>query len=322
MKPGLWISPGKHLAGRVVIADIGIPDEATGTSDIGLLTASVVDGLPERGSADDKFSAGAVTVVGGSPGLTGAPLLASIGAARTGAGYVTAALPSGLISAADSVLEVMGLGLEDQDQCHCASGVSRILERLGPGRAVVVGPGIGRSPQASAAIKQLLAEASGPVVVDADALQAFAGQPERLASAVADLVLTPHAGEMAALLDCSSEEVAKHRLRAVRDLAMRASAVVVLKGDDTLVCSADGVVAVSPGGAPALATAGTGDVLSGVIGALLAKGVERFQAAAAAVLLHLEAGQIAGLAGAEGVLAGDVAACLPAARRRLQSGGR
>jgi NAD(P)H-hydrate epimerase len=216
----------------------------------------------------------------------------------------------------------MGLALKDQDQCHCESGVEEIVERTGPGRALVVGPGIGRSSQAGSAVEVLLAKAAGPVVVDADALKVYAGNCERLASAPGELVLTPHVGEMAALLDCSIEEVAGRRLHAVRDLAQKTSAVVILKGDDTLICSPEGVMAVSPGGAPALATAGTGDVLSGVIGGLLAKGVDPFHAACAGVMIHLEAGRIAGADGPEGVLAGDVAECLPAARRGLQTSGR
>ena len=322
MKPGLWVNPGKDLAGHVVEADIGIPAGSAGSPQVGLITPAVIDGLPERGRSDDKFTAGSVTVVGGSPGLTGAPLLASLGAARAGAGYVTAALPASLLSASDSVPEVMGLGLRDQDECHCESGVEEIVGRTGPGRAVVVGPGIGRSSQAGSAVELLLTKVAGPVVVDADALKVYAGNCERLASASGDLVLTPHVGEMAALLDCSIEEVAGRRLHAVRDLAQKASAIVVLKGDDTLICDPNGVVAVSPGGAPALATAGTGDVLSGVVGGLLAKGVAPFHAACAGVLIHLEAGRIAGAEGPEGVLAGDVADCLPAARRGLQTSGR
>jgi len=153
-------------------------------------------------------------------------------------------------------------------------------------------------------------------VLDADGLNAHAGRLSELASREAPTVLTPHAGELARLLECDSEEIEHERLRHVRAAAAQAQAVVVLKGDDTLIADPTGRVAVSPGNSPALATAGTGDVLTGVISALLAPGLDAFAAASAGVWLHAEAGRVAARrqGAPEGVIASDVIASLPAAR--------
>ena len=322
MKPGLWIRPGKGFAGAVTVADIGIPNSVEAEASIGLINDSVVRSLPQRTESDDKFSVGSVTVVGGSPGLTGAPMLAALGAARAGAGYVTAALPKALLAASDAQLEVMGLGLADQDGSHCVEGVGEVASRSGVGRALVLGPGLGRSTQAQAAARAVVQQAEGPVVVDADGLSAFAQSPALLSKTDAELVLTPHVGEIGALLGRQREEIEEARLQSALELAALAKAVVVLKGDDTLVATPDGKVAVSEGNSPALATAGSGDVLSGVIGALLARGAEAFQAACAGVVIHLEAGRVAAGDGSEGVIAGDIAAALPAGRRRLETADR
>jgi NAD(P)H-hydrate epimerase len=322
MKLGHWINPGKRYAGTVHLADIGIPQRPNEAAGACLLADDLVHLIPERGHSDDKFSAGSVLVVGGSPGLTGAPLLASLGAARGGAGYVTVALPGSLLSAADSQLEVMGLGLAESGGFHCAEGADSLSHGRREPDAIVVGPGIGRGDSVEGAVEKVIFGSEGPVVVDADALRAFAGRPEALASAGADLVLTPHAGEMAALLGKPGEEVDSNRLASAHELAERARATVVLKGDDTIVITADGLAQISPGGAPALATAGSGDVLSGLIASFLAKGIDPSLAAGAAVLVHLEAGRIAGMDGTEGVLAGDIAGLIPEARNRLRRAGR
>ena len=159
------------------------------------------------------------------------------------------------------------------------------------------------------------------MVVDADALHALAGDLALLKTRTAPTVLTPHSGEMAALLGIDREAVEERRLEAVRKASALTGAVVVLKGDDSLIASPDGAVAVSRGGAPALATAGSGDVLSGLVASLLARGVEPFRATAAAVRLHVEAGRLAGAECVDGVMAGDIADALPTARAALASGG-
>jgi NAD(P)H-hydrate epimerase len=185
---------------------------------------------------------------------------------------------------------------------------------MGRADAVVLGPGLSKHPGAQAFARAVARLVNVPLVLDADGLNALAGDLEALAGRSAPTVLTPHEGELGRLLEVASEEVARQRLAHAREAARRSGATVVLKGDDTLVVAPDGDVAISRGGAPALATAGTGDVLSGVTGALLAKGMEAGVAACAAVHAHLRAGRLAARPhGPDGVIASDVIRCLPEA---------
>jgi ADP-dependent NAD(P)H-hydrate dehydratase / NAD(P)H-hydrate epimerase len=317
-KPGLWIAPGKAHAGEVERHDIGIPRGAPDATTIGLIEPSVLDALPRRAASSTKFSSGHVLVVGGSRGLTGAPRMAAQAAMRAGAGYVTVCVPASLqaILATAGPPELMTLGLPDDEGGLTAAGVARVLEASERGGALALGPGLGRGDGAAQFARELAREAKVALVLDADGLNAHAGAPGGLVARAAPTVLTPHAGELGRLLDVGSDEVERERLRHVRMAAEQAQAVVVLKGDDTLIAEPSGRVAVSPGGTPALATAGTGDVLTGVIAALLAVGLDPFTAAAAGVWLHTEAGrEAARRQGAdEGVVASDVIAALPASR--------
>ncbi len=325
-KPGLWIAPGKQHSGEVNVIDIGIPAGGQPVAPaVGLITEAVRAEIPRRDSGSTKFSAGSVLVVGGSRGLTGAPVLASMAAARAGAGYVTVAVPASVAPIiAGKLLEVMTVELPDDPDTGPKRGSSRLaVERAARTQALVLGPGLGRLPAAQKLARDVAAHAKLPLVLDADGLNAHAeeGGLEQLAKRDAPTVLTPHAGELGRLLELPSAEIEAHRLQHVRTAAERAQAIVVLKGDDTLVAEPGGRVAISPGGAPALATAGTGDVLSGVTGAFLAKGVDAFTAVCAAVSTHLAAGLIAAEEiGAEGVIASDVIAALPRARARVVGG--
>lgn len=323
-KPGLYVEPGKGHAGDVRVVDIGIPAGApVPEPDVGLIAdAALLAGLPRRGAAWTKFTSGHVLVAGGSRGLLGALILASEAAGRAGAGYVTACVPaSEQPVVAAHVVEVMQLALPDEDGHHVAEGVRVVLaEAHRRGGALVLGPGLGRSEPAAAFARAAAAQAPVALVLDADGLNAHAGLLDDLGAREAPTVLTPHEGELGRLLGVPSEDVRARRLHHAREAARRAHAVVVLKGDDTLVAEPGGQVLVSPGATPALATAGTGDVLSGVIGALLARGVEPVTAAAAAVRLHARAGVLAATRlGVDGVIARDVIAELPHARPR--SGG-
>jgi hydroxyethylthiazole kinase-like uncharacterized protein yjeF len=325
-KPGLWIRPGKTHAGEVRTVDIGIPRGAPATAAIGLVQAAVLGCLPRRGAASTKFSSGHVLVVGGSRGLSGAPRMAAEAAMRAGAGYVTACVPASLqaVLAGGDRPELMTRGLPEDDDGLAPDGLEAVLEAAGTDRrsagdgalALVLGPGLGRSPGAFAFARELAFRAPVPTVLDADGLNAHAGRLPELAAREAPLVLTPHAGELGRLLELPSAEIERARLRHARAAAELARAVVVLKGDDTLIADSDGCVAVNCGASPALATAGTGDVLSGVLAALLAQGLDAFTAAAAGVWMHAAAGRLAAhaLGAAEGVIASDVIAALPAAR--------
>lgn len=320
-KPGLWIAPGKQHAGEIAVVEIGIPADGRppeGGAGIGLIGEGVLEGLPERGAEATKFDGGSVLVCGGSLGLTGAPSMAAEGAARAGAGYVTALVPASLnlvFELRDA--EVMSVPLVDEGGAFVPGAVDEALARCERADALVLGPGLGRADAAAAFARELAARAPLPLLLDADGLNAHAGALEALAARTAPTVLTPHGGELARLLGVSGDDVRAARLASARDAAHRAGAIVVLKGDDTLVVEPDGRVGVSRGDAPALATAGTGDVLSGAIGALLARGVEPFTAACAGVELHRRAGRLVGARiGVEGAMARDVIAALPYARRR------
>ena len=314
-KPGLWIAPGKAHAGAVRVINIGIPAGGPGDPKIGLISERVTDAVPRRGTDSTKFAAGSVLVCGGSVGLTGAPCMASEAAMRAGAGYVTACVPSSLnVIFETRLLEVMTVPLPDAGGVFDSSGAEQALRRSMRVQSLVLGPGLGREHEAFLFANRLAAAAKVPLLLDADGLNAHAGQLEALAERHAPTVLTPHAGELARLLGCDSADVQSHRLQSARGAAADAHAIVVLKGDDTIVAEPGGRVGISRGGAPALATAGTGDVLSGVIGAYLAKSMDPFHAACAGVFVHVVAGRLAARGvGPEGVIARDVIELLPRA---------
>ncbi len=309
-KPGLWVEPGRSHAGTVHVVDIGIPHGCPVVTDVGLIRASVLDEVPRRPRNSTKFDSGHVLVCGGSAGLTGAPCLSAQAAMRAGAGYVTACVPKEVQAAVDArLLEVMTVGLERE------SAIDVVLERSERGGALVLGPGLGRLEDAEELARELARRAQVALVLDADGLNAHAGRLEELRARTAPTVLTPHEGELGRLLGIEAGEVKARRLEHAREAARRSGALVVLKGDDTIVAEPEGRTAVNPGGTPALATAGTGDVLSGVVAALLSKAMDPFAAACAAVHLHARAGRVAAeRMGVESVIASDVVAALPAAR--------
>jgi len=314
-KPGLWISPGKRHAVIVEVIDIGIPRGAPGEADVALVGPEVLRDIPRRGADSTKFTSGNVVVIGGSRGLSGAPSMAALAAMRAGAGYVTVAAPRSLeLAFAARLLEAMFVGLPDGEGALTAESLEDAVQAIHRADAVVVGPGIGRTPDAQALVRALVERVDVPLVLDADGLNAMAGRLEDLRQRRWPTVLTPHAGELGRLLEVDSQAVAARRLHHAAAASARSKALVVLKGDDTLVAAPAGRVAVSRGGAPALATAGTGDVLSGVVAAMLAKGLRAPHAACAGVFAHLRAGQLAAAPhGPDGVIASDVIAALPAA---------
>jgi NAD(P)H-hydrate epimerase len=315
-KPGLYVQPGKSHAGEVRVVDIGIPRGAPGEARTALIDDAVLDVIPRRSGDTTKFSSGHVVVAGGSRGLTGAPVLASTAAMRAGAGYVTCFAPeSQQPILATHLLEVMTRALPEADGAHTADGAEQVLAATGRGGALVVGPGLGRTLGAQAFARDVVRRSEVPLVLDADGLNAHAERLEEIQGGGAPVVLTPHEGELGRLLGRPSADIAAHRLASARRAAELAGAIVLLKGDDTIVARPDGFAAISPGATPALATAGTGDVLSGVIGALLAKKLDPFTAACAGVRLHARAGLLAAerQRGPDGVIASDVIAALPLA---------
>jgi NAD(P)H-hydrate epimerase len=296
-KVGLAVGPGRFHAGRVVVADIGL--EHTATS-IRRANESLPARVPKRSAGDTKYTAGAVVVVGGQPGMTGAACLTARAALRADAGYVTLAVPEASLPVVETLaLEAVKVGWSDDEAVEIVLGAA---ERA---RAVAIGPGLGRGEARRALVRQLLERLHVPVVVDADGL--FGLEPVERS---APLVLTPHAGELARLLETDAGWVDAHRLEAAQTVADRYRAIVLLKGGDTIVAAPDAGAIVSDFGPPSLATAGTGDVLTGVVAAFLAKGLEAQLAAAAAAVTHGRAAQLA--PHQVGLVASDLLEMLPA----------
>jgi ADP-dependent NAD(P)H-hydrate dehydratase / NAD(P)H-hydrate epimerase len=312
-KLGLHVNPGKEHAGRVEVIEIGIPRGAPAPSAAGLIRESVLELYPRRARSGSKFESGVVVVVGGSMGLTGAPTMAARSAQRAGAGYVQVAVPGPVQPAVDlRLLEQMSRGLPDDDGFHTPAGVADVEEMAERAGALVLGPGIGRAEGAQEFARSAALAVDVPLLVDADGLNAHAGRLELFRERGAPTVLTPHEAELGRLLEVDPDEIAAHRLEHAREAAELSGAVVLLKGDDTIVARPGGPVAISPGGTPALATAGTGDVLSGLIGALLAKRMDAFEAAALGALAHVLAARAAAeRLGPDHVMAGDVIEALP-----------
>jgi NAD(P)H-hydrate epimerase len=315
LKPGLLFEPGRSHAGIVRIADIGI--------DPGHAAAQVLDApdltIANRAPDAHKWST-AVLVIGGSTGMIGAPLMAARAAARCGAGMVVCGLPGADAAARASDAEIVTRALSATPEGALDTDAARVMlkdvERF---HAVIIGPGLGRDDRTQTAVRRMVAECPVPLVVDADALNALAVDLApcgvRHAAGLSPMVITPHAGEFARL---AGEAVGPDRIASARKLAARTHAVVVLKGPGTVIAAPDGAVVINRTDGPALASAGTGDVLSGVIGGLIATGAAPFAAAATGTYVHGRAASAAGT-GSE-LIATDLIAALAPTLESLRSG--
>jgi NAD(P)H-hydrate epimerase len=316
-KLGQRVAPGKWHAGELRVVPIGIPAGAPGEAVGGEIDPVILDLLPRRGAQSTKFSSGQVGVAGGSRGLTGAVRMTSLAAIRAGAGYATVAVPADLNLVFEIAQpEVMSVACPGGDGCLVPASEKAVLRVFERAAAGVLGPGLGRDPGSFELARSLVRKIEAPLVIDADGLNAFAGRLGELAGRPAPTVLTPHAGELGRLLERESGELDAHRLAAAKEAARAAGAVVLLKGDDTIVTDGERV-AVNALSAPALATAGSGDVLSGITAAMLARGLEPFAAVCAAVVAHARAGREAArrIGAAESVIASDVIEAIPVALR-------
>jgi hydroxyethylthiazole kinase-like uncharacterized protein yjeF len=313
-KIGQRVAPGKWCSGELRVVAIGISTGAPAATVAATIDPAVLELAPRRGARSTKFTSGRVAVAGGSRGLTGAVRLCSSAAIRAGAGYATVAVPADLETIFELAQpEVMSVGCPGGDGCLVPASAKALLGVFEGAAAGVLGSGMGRDPGTGELAREVVGAIEAPLVVDADGLNAFAGSLAPLAARDAPTVLTPHVGELGRLLDRDSERISAHRLAAAREAAVAAGAVVVLKGDDTIVTDGERV-AINTIAAPGLATAGSGDVLSGVLAALLARGLEPFAAACAAVVAHARAGRDAAarIGAAESVIAGDVIDSIPA----------
>jgi ADP-dependent NAD(P)H-hydrate dehydratase / NAD(P)H-hydrate epimerase len=286
-KVGHVVAPGRFHCGDVVVADIGLEPGETRNA---LITEEILQRVPRKRDGDNKYTAGSVLVVGGARGTTGAAALTARAAFRADAGYVTIAAPSDALSTLETlVVEAVKRPLEQ---------ASAAAERAS---ALALGPGLGR--EHGTLVRQLLETTEIPAVVDADALHELAPFERD-----APTVLTPHSGELGRLLGRDSQDVDAHRLDALAQAVERYRCVVLLKGADTLVGAPGEGVWVVGDNVPQLATAGTGDVLTGIVAAFLAKGMDAREAAAAAAVAHRKAARLAGRP--RGLVAGDVADAL------------
>jgi hydroxyethylthiazole kinase-like uncharacterized protein yjeF len=274
----------------------------------GRVTTEALEMVPRRGPRDNKYSAGAVLVVGGSTGMTGAPSLTSKAALRSGAGYVTSCVPASLHPVFEQrLLEVVTRPCADDGGKLTLDAADAILEAAERADAIALGPGLGRTDATRGLVGYLLDRLDKPLVLDADGLWAIVGHLDWVFSRDAPTVLTPHAGELARLLGRESDWVSSRRLLAVQSGADDVGATVLLKGADTLIAAPGRGVLVCDLGNPGLATAGTGDVLTGVIAAFLAKGMEPDLAAAAGAAAGGRAARLAAERhGVAGVIASDV----------------
>jgi NAD(P)H-hydrate epimerase len=325
-KRGHVLPPACDRIGELVIADIGIPARLL-ASPLGLIEPSdVLAAFPPRLPSAHKGRFGHLLVVAGSLGKSGAAVLAGLAALRVGAGLVTVATPGGVLaSVASGRPELMTEPLaEEGDGGLGREALDRVLELAAGRDALVLGPGLGQAGSTRGFVQELAAACDRPLLIDADGLNALAatgGGVAALRRRSSATLLTPHPGEMGRLLGRTASEVQTRRLECARELARQSGAVVALKGQRTLVTHPDGRSAVCPAGNPGMATGGTGDVLSGALGALLAQGRDAWEAACAGVFLHGAAGDDeAARRSQEGLLAGDLADALPRTLRRLRAG--
>lgn len=310
-KVPLVLPPAEHTAGDVVIADIGIPpfvlDDVEGPR-LYLLTREYVRTLvPPRSPDAHKGDFGRVVVVAGSIGMSGAAALSARAALRTGAGLVTVATPASVQPVVAGLgSEFMTVPLPDADGRVTAEAVDRVLDL--PADVVAVGPGLGTGPGVTAFVRALLERCETPLILDADALNACAGDPAVLVGREErPVVITPHPGEMARLIGCATEDVQANRVGLASEFAARHGVTVVLKGYRTVIATPDGDVFVNPTGSPGMATAGSGDVLTGMIAAALAQLLDPSTACQLATYLHGAAGELADAdEGEMSMVAGDI----------------
>ena len=319
-KVGAVVLPGAEFAGVVRVADIGFPHDLIRPDTFLVEPDDLASLLPERSIDTHKRATGVLLVVAGSRGMTGAVRLIAEAAGRIGAGLIQVAVPQGILPIVQTELvESTFLPLpETSTGAIGASSLDIVLERLESVDALAIGPGLSTDEETAGFVRELVRACPVPFVLDADGLNAFAGRADDVADRKAEAVLTPHVGEFLRLLGVTARELAEDRLRHVRALAATTGAVTLLKGSRTLVVTPDGTVRINPTGGPVLATAGSGDVLTGVIGGLLARGLDPADAASAGAYVHGVAGILAGRSLGEGTLASDIAAHLAEAVNRVR----
>ncbi|MCD6582257.1 MAG: NAD(P)H-hydrate dehydratase [Desulfuromusa sp.] len=325
-KIGHGSQPGAVCAGELKVVDIGIP--LTGRQDfsshVHLLEEREVQALlSDRSTVGHKGKFGHLLVLAGSPGKTGAAALAGNAAVRSGCGLVTVATPATVHDIIEVKLtEAMSCPLADQDGLLSLQAQAQIEQLLVDRQALAVGPGLGQSDELAELIKGLVSSAAVPMVIDADGLNLLADQLECLQGrSDQPLILTPHPGEMARLTGLTVAEIEANRFEVAQKFAAKYGVVLLLKGARTVIAAPDGRVNINSTGNDGLASGGSGDVLTGLIGGLLAQGLDGFSAATLGAWLHGRAAeQVADLQGTAGMAASDLLPQLPVARQGLLKG--
>lgn len=325
-KLGLLLYPGMNYAGRVIVAQIGFPadllEEAPSVADL-IDPEWVRMLLPRREPSAHKGRFGRVLAIAGSVGMTGAACLCAQGALRMGAGLVTVGSPASVNDILEVKLtEAMTVPLpETYGRTLDTRALALILDLAEDADVLAIGPGLSREPETAVLVRRLVARVEKPIVLDADGINALADAAVILEGAHAPAVLTPHPGEMARLMGVAAEKIQSRRAHFAEAAAKRFKATIVLKGARSIIADAGRPLTINPTGNPGMATGGTGDVLTGMVAALIAQGLLPFEAAAAATYLHGLAGDIAASRlGEASMVAGDVLAALPEAVRRAAEG--
>jgi NAD(P)H-hydrate epimerase len=322
-KLGLYVDAGIDRAGIIRVVDIGIPSayvDAIESRTLLLTLDSAFQSLPERAPSSHKGTFGHAGIIAGSVGKTGAAALAARAALRVGAGLVTVATPSSVNDVLEAkLLEAMTMPLpETKARTLARSGLDRVLAFMQARTAIAIGPGLSTHPETVELVQSLMKHLDRPSVLDADALNAMTGRASLLTECKTPPILTPHPGEMARLeIDATPQTVNADRIGTARRFARERGVFIVLKGARTVVARPDGLVAICPTGNPGMATAGTGDVLTGMIVGLLAQRVPPWEAACAATYFHGSAGDLAAQhLGQPGMVASDLIAQIPYALQR------
>lgn len=321
-KIGMFMYPAADCVGQVTVASISIPNCVIESQN---LTISVTDdefvreNIPKRCNNSHKGDYGKLLIIAGSEGMSGAAYLASEAALKSGAGLITLACPSSLNKILEvKTTEAMTMPLADNDGHIAGEAVGDVLKALEKADTVLIGPGIGRSDEVGQVVKAVLKNSTVPVVIDADAIFAVSQSKDLLRECACDLVFTPHTMEMSRLTGLDVSYIEENRLEVSREFAEDAGAVLLLKGHHSIVTATDLTQYINNTGNPGLASGGSGDVLSGIIAALLARGISCEKAAAMGAYIHGLAGDIAKQhCGMESMSARDLIDCLPEAFCRI-----
>ncbi len=316
-KLGLMVEPGSEYRGELTVADISIPKRLLEDDKfkLNLISEAMVQRLIKpRSPESHKGTYGHALVIGGSTGMTGAVIMTSYAALRTGAGLVTAAIPESLLPILQAaIMEVMGRPLPQTSIGTISLEALPIMEELlGTVSVCAIGPGMSRYQDANSIIRSLIEKSEVPILIDADGLNALEGDTAILKDRPIPIVITPHPGEMSRLTGLAMADIQQNRLDIARHYAAEWGITVVLKGNKTVVASPSGEAFINTSGNPGMATAGSGDVLSGIILGLMAQGMEAPSAAWAGVYIHGRAGdQAKAINGQRGLIAGDLLNHLP-----------